>query len=102
GYERAGQALEPEVFALAGRERLGVSGKDRRRGELGTHSFKAGPEDDREHQIGVGASIGGAELEIELPGRIGAADRRDRTYPQRGFAIALAEPGVARAPMMRL
>src|SRR5262249_24610303 len=65
-------------------------------------AFQPGTDNDGESQMRTGRRIRSAEFEVELLPHIGAAEFYGRADTQRSFAVALAEPGVTGAPVMRL
>src|SRR5215217_4039768 len=98
--ERSGQGTHAQTFQFPLCELGGVAIHEVHLGEAFPYTAQPGEDQDGEDQVRAGGPVGGAELQVELPGGIAARDTHERWDTDGRLPVPLRHVAEARAPVV--
>jgi len=101
-FQRFRQAGKTERLPLLRTHCSRIARHHRGRDTPAPDAIEAGPYDGGESHIRISDGICRPVFDVERPGRVAPPDRGSGTQTQRSFAVPIPEPGIGRAPVVRL
>src|SRR5919107_3375897 len=99
--ERGGQKTHAQTFLSPLCELGGGAVLEVRLGEAFPYTTQPGQDQDSEGQVRAGGPVGGAELQVELPGGVAAGETHERWDTDGRLPVPLRHIAEARAPVVR-
>src|ERR671911_1046760 len=98
--ERSGQGTHAQTFQFPLCELGGITVHEVRLGEAFPYTAQPGEDQYGEGQVRAGGPVGGAELQVELPGGIAARETHERWDTDGRLPVPLRHVAEARAPVV--